>query len=131
MEFYPITDRVEFDKKYAFIEGENHQMLNKLLQEARHVNGGSFWVKPVSKEVKIREKKFPWRMRTFTDYEYIFYHVMHNGSDGEECICGYAWDYEKLKWYFIGISGGYCMAKGVNLVYDKDTKEIKEIPIKE
>ena len=55
MEFYPITDRVEFDKKYAFIEGEDHQMLNKLLQEARHVNGGSFWVQPGSKEVKIRE----------------------------------------------------------------------------
>ena len=127
MEFYPITDRAEFDKEYATIEGEYHASLNKLLQEARHVNGGGYWVKIVEKEVKVREKKFPWRMKTYTDHEYVFYSVMHNGS-GEEYIVGYTWDYENLKWFFIGLSGGYGMAKGVNLVYNNETKKMEEIP---
>ena len=59
MEYYPITERAEFDKKYATIEDEEHGALNKLLQEARYVNGGSYWVKVVPKEVKIRDRKFP------------------------------------------------------------------------
>lgn len=130
MEFYPITDRAEFDKKYAIIEGEDHEILNKLLQEARYVNGGGYWVKPVAKEMKIRDKKFPWRKKTYTDYEYVFYSVMHNGDGGEENICGYVWDYEKLKWFFIGLSGGYGTAKGVNLVYNKETNKVEEVPFK-
>lgn len=130
MEQYPITDRAEFDKKYATIEGEDHVHINKLLQEARHVNGGDYWVKAVPKKATYRERKFPWKKHTYTDYSYIFYTVLHNG-EGEEYIVGYEWEYEKLKWYFIGLSGGYCMAKKVNLVYNKDTKKIEEVPLKE
>lgn len=130
MEQYPITDRAEFDKKYAFIEGEDNRTINKLLQEARYVNGGDYWVKAVPKKATYRDRKFPWKKHTYTDYTYIFYTVFHIG-EGEEFINGCEWDYEKLKWFFIGLSGGYCSAKKVNLVYNKETKKIEEVPWKE
>lgn len=130
VEDYPITDRAEFDKKYATIEGEDNRVMDKLLQEARHVNGGDYWVKAIPKKVSYRDRKFPWAKHTYTDYSYIFYMVIHNGA-GEEYISGYEWEYEKLKWYFIGLSSGYCSAKKVGLAYNEETKKVEEVPWKE
>ena len=130
MEQYSITERAEFDKKYATIEGEENSMLNRLLQEARYVSGGEYWVRAVPKEVKYRDRHFPWKKHTYTDYVYILYTTWYN-SDGDAYIRGCKWDYESLKWFFIGLSGGYAMAKKVNLVYNKETGKVEEVPLKE
>lgn len=125
MEQYPITDREEFDKKYSTVEGEDHRMLNKLLQMARYILDNKVWIKAVPYTEKVRDRKFPWTKREYTMHNYIYY-IPLTSDEGIEYIQGVTNTWNEVCNLLVGIVTGYEAAKKVRLVYNKETKTVEE-----